>query len=550
MPDKKYVTNFMLQGSNQVWVRDEEAVAQISALDTKIDGVMDKTVKVYDTFASIPNTGLTAGDIVQTKGYYAINDGGASTYRVFAKSTNYFPSNAGYALVVLGEVTAKKCGAKGDGTTDDFSVLNSMVAMYSEANLEHFTYLVGDTLTAKSGMKLYGNHAKIKRKDNIGKPVLSILNLTNVSIEDVDFDGGTQSATSYMVSSQGCTDIILRGCHFSNSYGYFVRFNNHTNGRIEDCEFNTATGASGNPGGGVYAQGGNNLYFEDLVGTALQDHLVYLDGNTVMKDVVVHGCICRDGDIAGALTNGAGVVAYGDVSNLTITNCSFLNIKGGIDILPRSEKSVRGLTISNCVFTDINEEGIFIEGIRTTGMTASIVNCSFIRCEQDGISIRNTAGEIAIVGCVMNNVTRNGIELSNLAHVTITGCTLNSVAQIGIVVAYASGSVTGVTISGCTISSGNGAEYGVYVRSEANRTNVSNVSFGGTFATASFMNVGSGTIATGMPVQLLNGKSIYWGNAIPTVGAYNTGDIMFNSNGTSRGWRCTSGGAPGTWAAL
>lgn len=37
--------------------------------------------------------------------------------------------------------------------------------------------------------------------------------------------------------------------------------------------------------------------------------------------------------------------------------------------------------------------------------------------------------------------------------------------------------------------------------------------------------------------------------AIPTAGTWVTGDVLFDSTGTSPGWRCTAGGTPGTWVA-
>lgn len=548
MPDKKYVTNFMLQGSNQVWVRDEEAVTQISALDTKIDGVMNRTVKVYDTFASIPTTGLTAGDIVQTKGYYAINDGGASAYRVFAKSTNYFPSNAGYALTVLGEVTAKKCGAKGDGTSDDFSVLQAMFNMYNEIHLQGYTYLVGDTIVGKSSLKLIGNHSTFKRKDDIGKPVLSLLNLTNVTIENVDFIGGTQSSTSYLISSQGCTNITIRGCNFSNSYGYCVRFNNHNNGRIEDCKFSNVTGASGNPGGGVYAQGGNDLLFENLLGTGLMDHLVYIDGATKAQDIIVHGCICRDGLIDQSITAAAGVVAYGEVYNLSITNCAFYNIRTGISVAPRNDNAVKGLAISNCTFRDIDEDGIFIQGIRSMSMSASINNCTLVRCGQDGIGIRDTGGDITIAGVVINNTTRYGIELSNTAHIVITGCTFTSNTQAAIIVGNTA-PASSTCIVGCMLSTGNGCDYGIYIRTGSSLVLSSSNIFAGTFTNGSYVCTASSCVAVNMPIGMQNGRSIFWSNAAPSAGTYTAGDIVLDSRGTTNGWKCTASGSPGTWVA-
>jgi hypothetical protein len=50
-------------------------------------------------------------------------------------------------------------------------------------------------------------------------------------------------------------------------------------------------------------------------------------------------------------------------------------------------------------------------------------------------------------------------------------------------------------------------------------------------------------------------NKIYWGDAAPTAGTFNAGDIVWNDSpgsvsGGPLGWLCITGGTPGTWQGI
>lgn len=525
-----------------------------------ITPILDNTVIEYNTFADIPTSGLALGTILRTKGFYTRNDGGEGTYQVFSKAADMYPtngasSNEGYSFKILDGVTAKKCGARGDGVTSDSSIIQEILNHYKEIDLQGYTYLITSKLTVSQiNTKLKGNYATLQRANSNNVIILESSNVSRLRLDGIIFDGGTQTDLSMMVSITGGANIHIYNCIFRNSHGYCLRFSGNTNSKIEKTFFAHVTGGDGNPGGGVYMQGGRQIIFDSLYGDDLRDHLIYLDGSVIVTDVEISNCIGKNFDVQGAGTNGAVIAIYGEVSRCNIVNCSFYNVKSGIMIATRNPAAGTSgtlnigkcISISNVTMRTIDEQGIMFSGdTNSMPYTQELVisNCSLFDIGQDGIDLRycNMAN---ITGCNVQSATRNGIAISNSNGVVVTGCSVGNCAS-GIIVGY-----TGESIS-CLI--GNCVAYkcdqGIYLRLGRNHV-VNGCKFYGTFTDFAYRAVTDNTVSVNLSNEYNGERSIIWGSSAPSSGTYRAGDICFDNTGATLGWHCTTGGSPGTWAAI
>lgn len=90
---------------------------------------------------------LKNGDVVETLGYYEINDGGAGTYKIRTKNTNDIIDNGSIieisnelvAELIIGDVlNVKQFGAKGDGITDDYQSIQNVLDFAKPGNIVYF----------------------------------------------------------------------------------------------------------------------------------------------------------------------------------------------------------------------------------------------------------------------------------------------------------------------------------------------------------------------------------------------------------------------------
>jgi hypothetical protein len=109
----------------------------VSQIDAAIFGASGSKAIVVDNVAALKAltvSGITDGQLYITRGYYTDNDGGQGTYiydtasAVTDNGGTVIAPTAGsgrFLLQYSGELNVKQFGAKGDGSTDDTSALNS-----------------------------------------------------------------------------------------------------------------------------------------------------------------------------------------------------------------------------------------------------------------------------------------------------------------------------------------------------------------------------------------------------------------------------------------
>lgn len=124
---------------------------------------LNKKPYYYNTVADMKaDTKLKAGDMVKTLGYYSVNDGGNSTYKIKTTSSSYCEelSNELVAeLIVNNEVNVKQFGAYGDNIHDDYNAFNNAITYCNNILIPTGKYKIGTTLTLNKNTNIYGNNS-------------------------------------------------------------------------------------------------------------------------------------------------------------------------------------------------------------------------------------------------------------------------------------------------------------------------------------------------------------------------------------------------------
>lgn len=99
-----------------------------------LGGVIKQKIFHFDNVATMKSClTLVAGDVVQTLGYYAVNDGGGATYQIVndnslvddGGSVHDLTNGLKAKLIIKDRINVKQFGAKGDGVTTDDNAFSS-----------------------------------------------------------------------------------------------------------------------------------------------------------------------------------------------------------------------------------------------------------------------------------------------------------------------------------------------------------------------------------------------------------------------------------------
>ena len=182
----------------------------------------------FETVAKLKLSRLTAGEIVSTKGYYSVGDGGDATYLIDAAQTvdgygSHVLANGEVALLqVSSPVQAKTFGLYGDNSNNDTAALNAAIAYCDEIGNPTLYFSAGkyliDSLALDSvrGLKLAGDFSKDEVASNakvwfywsgVGSSTdfFSIKSCAAMDIEDINFYSNGNSGKNSMLIFQ-CND--------------------------------------------------------------------------------------------------------------------------------------------------------------------------------------------------------------------------------------------------------------------------------------------------------------------------------------------------------
>lgn len=162
--------------------------------------VISQKIKYVNTVEDLKNTDyLQNGDVVITKGYYSINDGGSAKYII--TSTNNEPNemdkltlknNLFATLIVEHPLNCKQVGCKGDGVQDDTLFLQRAINItLSGCFIPRGTYKVTDTLSFENKTIIGENYTWVTIKGEIedaSKPIIAVGGASNLQDITVAYD--------------------------------------------------------------------------------------------------------------------------------------------------------------------------------------------------------------------------------------------------------------------------------------------------------------------------------------------------------------------------
>ena len=162
---KAYVENYFDTLDVQEEINNKlEAMVEDGTLQEIITAYIQSNVTwTFDTVAEMLSaTNLIAGSFAKTQGYYEIGDGGGAEYVIVSEEPSdsiYETLNSGlYAKMIINNRTiyTKQTGAKGDGTTDDTTKIQSILTLIKNVYPDKFTIIVNGLHFVQPSLELRG----------------------------------------------------------------------------------------------------------------------------------------------------------------------------------------------------------------------------------------------------------------------------------------------------------------------------------------------------------------------------------------------------------
>ena len=198
---------------------------------TRVGGAV-KSDRIFDTVAAmVASKTVKVGDIVETAGYTAANDGGGTKYEIVAAATgtddggSFIDLDTHQAkLIVSGAVNVKWFGARGAGSTDDSTAIQNAItfvargwgsgqvflplATYATAstiNIPNFVEIIGES---KYGTRVLSSASVVFKSDNTDR-----WEIRSMTIEQ----SGSSPYTSIGIQATNTsTRYAVRDCYFQN----------------------------------------------------------------------------------------------------------------------------------------------------------------------------------------------------------------------------------------------------------------------------------------------------------------------------------------------
>lgn len=254
-------------------------------------------------------------------------------------------------------VSVKDYGAKGDGTTDDASAIQSALDALKDTGgiifFPHGTYLIKTSLVFYSNQTLwFESGATLLQGAAINNLLRTYCESTwtgytgthDVLIYGGTFDGGAYETNNTLIGTAHAKNITIERCTTKNGYGTWhnIEINSSYNVKIKDCDFEGSrkTGQNGEmlqidsaSASGVYPWDGTNYdgtvsQYIDIEGCIFHDSTVVpAIGNhtsAAHQYIRIHDCIF-DG-----LTGTRGAINFTGVGNVDIHDNTFVGCTKGL----------------------------------------------------------------------------------------------------------------------------------------------------------------------------------------------------------------------------
>jgi hypothetical protein len=482
-------------------------------------------------------------------------------------------------------LNSKKLGLKGDGVTNDSVILQTIITNakpFSTIFLPDGTYLINSNVTIDKPLKIIGSNKTIFTRTGTSSISLSLA-VEYLQLENIIFDGAYQKSTMVWLSG---IKVLLKNCTFKNngvpgfSLGNYGSIDGlRINGKevyIDGCTFEKNE-RDGLLGGAVETLHVSNCIFKENGRFACANDgglpSAYEPKHTLYTNNYVYRCGSGGLHVEGnaANTERAMVTFTGN----TIDGCGHddWGLGWGVTVGHYAEGTVTGNLITN--FNPNNKSNLYAVTLNTDMGEVTISGNSFRNCKGTVINTNQLTAvdtPLVITGNAFNDC---GSALFAYQHhnIVFTGNRLEKIALNGISVDLCnnmvidgnnilncsdsvSGTYSGIRLSRATYPFINGnvinspkQKYGIEVVQASNEkyTNIGQNHIS-SFVTSWCSFANGSTKGT----QSLMQKTFY-NSAIPTVGTWNVGDIVYNTNPSatgSIGWVCVTSGTFGGTAPV
>ena len=245
----------------------------------------------------------------------------------------------------------KSYGAKGDGTTDDATAIQSALdALSTTGGTIYFppgVYLIKTAVLFYSNQTLYFDGATLKQGAAINNLLRSYSESTwtgytgvhDVLIYGGTFDGGAYTENNTLVAFAHTKNVTVENCTFKNAYGSWhdLEVNSSYNAKVINCDFE---------GSRKTGDTGELIQIDAVISEAGYPWSGTSIDNTACKYVEISGCIFHDCTIAPAIGNHASEAH----KSIRIHDCVFDGLtssRGAINI----QSTAEDIDIYNNVFS-------------------------------------------------------------------------------------------------------------------------------------------------------------------------------------------------------
>lgn len=542
--------------------------------------------KIAQNVSELKALAGVAGDKAELLGYYSQGDGGGQ--QLYWNATSTKNDNGGTVFQVSGVsigrwesinnsfVNIKQFGAKVDGITNDsISIQKALDCPYSCFFPDGIVLTSGNTITTSS-KKIYSSaNAIIKLKNNSYRCILNVVNVENVTISDIQFDGNADGnildnglytisginngitqetatllfdncnnvkALNVKVLDSFCSPIVLKNCRNSSIEKCYSLNHRREGFGIAGGEKNKIINCLSECNGSIlswsciFTKGLNYNYpkpFHQIIGNeAINSQTAFLTINTNYTEVI-NNTIRKTASIS--TVSGPGIrLGHQDTgadSTLrahycTIKNNKIYDIQSNLPYL--GEPGGRAISLDNA--------------------SNSLVESNEIHNCRNGIGVSVVSQKnIIIQKNTLYNISNIGIEAYNSDNVTVVSNIIDAVSK-GIRI-----SAQGTTIDNNTITNNSNTGIELYYSAPIGISNTRiinnyvNNSTGSKYVIASRASM---YVQNNIGLDGLDPNYVVYADAAPTTGYWAKGNTVYNSkpNSTSSvGWICTASGTPGTW---
>lgn len=355
----------------------------------------------FDTVADMQqSTNLVSGSYARTLGFYSINDGGGSLYKIVASTDSHdITINESLGAVVIsldGSVSPKQFGAYGDGTHDDTVALQSAIDKFNYIIIPSGTYM-------------------IKAQDDEHKS-------GSYNHNNVTYNGGLHLRSNLTIEGYG--EAVLKAITTDSDNYNIIRGYNVDNVIIKNLTLlgdkDTHTGLNGEYGHCIMLLHCHNIKISNCVvnkawGDGIYIGLIY--GNEISKqneNIIIEKCRLDDDSRNGiAITSADGCI----VKECVIKNVTRTAPRAGIDIESESygvtDAVLNNITVEDSKFYN-NFYGIYIYTTdaldNTHESNVAINDCAIYNSTTVSLIIDNKANNTQTINGVY---TINNLQIIN-----------------------------------------------------------------------------------------------------------------------------------------